>query len=108
MIGLRAGWSLWQDLTQGVLGGREVLIHVDVRDVERIADFVKAVRFAVFGQHLFDLQPGRAEQIPQSVLVFVAVHAPPGRAALRRVARAVGGDQRSSEGGEKSHRAQRA
>jgi hypothetical protein len=46
-----------------------------VRDVERSADFVEPICFAILRQLAFDLNPGNVKKIAESVLVLVRVQA---------------------------------
>ena len=46
-----------------------------MRDVERGADFVVAVRFAVLRKFGLELYPGNVEEIADGVLIFVGVEA---------------------------------
>ena len=60
-------------LAQREIRRAEIARHLHMRDVERFANFVEAMRLAVFGQRIAHLKPGRVQQIPQRVLVFVTI-----------------------------------
>ena len=84
-------------LAQGVIRRGEIARHLHVRDVQRVADFVEAFGFAVFGQGIADLQPWRVEQIAQRIFILVTVQAAARGAAIGGEARALGGDQRAGQ-----------
>ena len=84
---------IWQYLAQGIVGGHQVLVHVDVRDVQGFAAFVEFPGEAIFWQHVLNLEPGGTEEVAEGVLVLLAVHATDQRPTGGRVAGAVGGDE---------------
>ena len=81
-------------LAQRVIRGAEISRHLHVRHVERVADFVEAMRLPILRQRIAHLQPRRLEQVAQRVLVFVTIEPTPRRAALLRHTGLFGGDER--------------
>ena len=75
--------GLWgQGLAQGELGGIQVSSHLHMRDIQGLTHLVEPVRFGVFGQKRLHLEVGQCQNLPQGVLVLVAVEAALGRPAL--------------------------
>ena len=82
-----------QHLTQRVLRRADVAGQLDVRDVEGFARLVEAMRLGVFRQRLTDVEPRRAQEVAQGVLVFETVEATLHRAAFPADARVFSGLQ---------------
>ena len=71
-------------------------------DIQRVAYLVETECLTVVGKLPFNLQPGRTQQVPQRVFVFVAVQPSLSRTALAGGFESLLGGQGGREGREES------
>jgi len=85
-------------LAHRVIGHAQVTRHLHMRDVERFAELVVAVRLAVLRQAIFNLHPRHVQEVAQRVFVFIPVEPALHGAAVLRDKRLLGAGQRRGQG----------
>lgn len=70
-------------LAQGGFSGVEIGQKLDAGHVERVGSFIEAMAFAIFGEHVADVEVGQLQEIAEVLFVLVAIEAAEGGEAAR-------------------------